>query len=275
MLDELLESLNSDDGVTREDALRDAGALPSRAKLQLYIMAVDRYRRQSGRYAFKAGLYVVLFLLWLLAVQFSPEPWHLVLFWCMLATFLANAVLNKSPDNGRRQLVLLGQNLEDVRFVLPLLRLLYEPTHDKPDPVLADVLKRLLPRLRYRDAKHWKTEDRSLLLLPLQNRGDADLTLCALRALEQVGDENAIPIVERLASMFMSDARIADAARECLPYLRTNVEQSRQSQTLLRATQPVFDLGVSLLRPAHQDFDDESVNELVLPVSHHAADAAE
>jgi hypothetical protein len=263
MLKELLDNLGSSDYVTREDALRDASALPSRAKLKLFNMAAERYQRQRRHYAWKSGIYLSLFTLWFIGMQFVAESLQAGLFWGMIGGFIANGVLNRSPEQARRQMVLLGQNIQDVRFVLPLLHLLYEADSERPDPVLADVLKRLLPSLRYDDVKHWRPAERALLLLPLENRSDPELTLCMLQALEQVGDERAIPLVAKLAGMRLYDPRISPAAQECLPYLYAHMEQQWQAQTLLRPTDAITDGTDNLLRPADTDTDDKPSDELL------------
>jgi hypothetical protein len=150
---------------------------------------------------------------------------------------------------------------------VPLLRLLYEPETKAADPVLAGALLRLLPRLQYSDTKRWRSDDRRLLLLPLENRFDPELTLCMLKTLEQVGDETALPLVRQLAGMRLYDPRISQAAHECLPYLTAHAEQVRQAQTLLRATDTVTTSPDDLLRPAHYDTDHEPYEELLRPDS--------
>jgi hypothetical protein len=272
-LRDLLDNLGSGDDILRESALRDAGGLPPDAKLKLFRMAARRYRRQQRRYRSRNFIYILLFVLWLIGVALIganslPEDWYGALWTGMIGGFIANSLVNRPPTRARQQLTVLGQNIDDVRFVVPLLRLLYEAEAERPDPVLADVLKRLLPQLQYRDTRRWSHEDRSLLLTPLENRSDPELTLCVLRALEQVGDESAVPTVEKLAAMRLYDPRIAPAARECLPFLYAHVEQLHLAQTLLRPTDSITDSPDNLLRPATGDADNEAYEELLRPDSH-------
>jgi hypothetical protein len=260
VLTQLLQSLDSKDSTTREGALRDASALPFRAKLQLFRMAAERYRRQRRRYAMRGGAYIAIFIFAICASPWVPSDWLLPL---LIAGFVVNSIWNRSPEQARQQMALLGQNINDPRFVLPVLKLLYGPEMEKPDPVLTDVLKRLLPQLTLRDAKRWSREEKALLLEPLENRSDPELTLCMLKALEQVGDEDAAPLVRKLAAMRLYDERIALAARDCLPYLYSNTQQLRQAQTLLRASEARVQTAETLLRPAHAAPANEPSDELL------------
>jgi hypothetical protein len=74
------------------------------------------------------------------------------------------------------------------------------------------------------------------------------LKIAALRALEQVGDETALPVVEKLAKS-AGDTQVRFAAQECLPFLQQRADQVRVEQTLLRASGPGSSADV-LLRPA-------------------------
>lgn len=78
---------------------------------------------------------------------------------------------------------------------------------------------------------------------------DADLILAILRALEQVGDEKALPAVERLVEIEPYH-KVGRAAEACLPALRQRVEQARLAQTLLRPASAPNAPSEVLLRPA-------------------------
>ena len=54
-----------------------------------------------------------------------------------------------------------------------------------------------------------------------------------LKALEQVGDENAMPYVEKLAAA-SSDGRVLEAARSCLDYLFQTRIKNNVGRILLR-----------------------------------------
>ena len=87
---------------------------------------------------------------------------------------------------------------------------------------------------------------------PVIQGADA-LRIAALKALEQVGDSTAIPIVERLAQikpLTPGQAKVQQAAIECLPMLRANCGEVEAARTLLRASQADTARPDTLLRPA-------------------------
>ena len=90
---------------------------------------------------------------------------------------------------------------------------------------------------------------KTLLFLLDKPNNDAPLTYSVLRALQQIGDDTAIPVVERLARS--QRGNVAEWANETLVYLRDRSDQKRQSQTLLRASGASESIGHdALLRPA-------------------------
>lgn len=113
----------------------------------------------------------------------------------------------------------------------------------------AEALKQLLPRVQASDRQYISPAEMDTLLKHLEDQ-DYRLTLSILKALEQIGDEKALPKVEHIAeakSGYLADVVIA--AQECLPFLRLRAEQSRQANTLLRASEAAT-APEMLLRPA-------------------------
>lgn len=100
-------------------------------------------------------------------------------------------------------------------------------------------LIRLLPQMHASDASVLTARQRERLFVAMTG-SSVDLTLAALRALEQIGDHHALPVVEALATgrsqTARRDWRVQEAAQACLPFLRLRAEQHRASQTLLRAS---------------------------------------
>ena len=87
-----------------------------------------------------------------------------------------------------------------------------------------------------------------------------NLLLAILAALEQVGDEAAVPYVKRLAdsrAITREQRRIQQKAEACLPYLESCANQRRGSQTLLRASSIDSTRPEILLRPASGNTDTE------------------
>jgi hypothetical protein len=123
---------------------------------------------------------------------------------------------------------------DDVRAVGPLAEAL-GPGDRQVREIAAAALTRLLPRLRPADAGLLNGNQRRCLYRAL-NGENTDLILAILKAFEAVGDDAALPHVERLASGRGRAAKslpIQRAAQECLPFLRERLEKERGARTLL------------------------------------------
>src|SRR5207247_827631 len=116
-------------------------------------------------------------------------------------------------------------------------------------------LRRMIPQLRADQADLLtKDQKRALLMLLQTPYADFDMVLSILKALEQVGDESAMPAVEKLAAQ--SVTKVRRAAEECLHHLRLSAKRARQVQTLLRASCGSNLIAPeALLRPADVFFD--------------------
>lgn len=128
---------------------------------------------------------------------------------------------------------------DDVRAVGPLIDAL-KSSDRQTRAVIENALIRLLPRLLAADSEILNVEQRNVLYRALQGM-NTELILAILRAFEQVGDGNAIPYVDRLASgmgkgQVVRDKRVREAAQMCLPFLAARLSRQRGSQTLLRAS---------------------------------------
>jgi hypothetical protein len=128
-------------------------------------------------------------------------------------------------------------NLEDIRLVGPLVELLkFEDAGIKR--LAGETLIKLLPRLKASDAFLLNTTQRALLCKALMARVNAEsFRIAILKAFEQVGDSTCLATVQRLADGEIAneaEARVRDAARECVPYLQARLEQEKAAQSLLR-----------------------------------------
>jgi hypothetical protein len=97
--------------------------------------------------------------------------------------------------------------------------------------------------------------NQALLIILAFPYKDVELTLAALKTLEQIGDASVIATVERLAAeppATPNMKRVREAAKECLPYLRIHSDELKQAQTLLRPSETAASGTESLLRPAAQ-----------------------
>ncbi|CEK12984.1 hypothetical protein CWRG_00301 [Chthonomonas calidirosea] len=98
-------------------------------------------------------------------------------------------------------------------------------------------LRRLLPQVKASDAKYINNEQMNALLLLLAS-SDSEMQVAILKALEQIGDERALVVVEQLATSDLPEvkAEVRDAARACLPYLHAKARLAAERATLLRGT---------------------------------------
>ena len=151
---------------------------------------------------------------------------------------------------------------------------------DLPNIPLQNLAKQrlieLLPTLRISDAALVNREDRSslvrLLTLSPKNlrrrvlreafsrpayRREVDLRIAILKAFEQIGGEQEIAIVERLADPssrlsgpLIVPQEIREAAQACLPFVRLHASMERANSQLLRASSAPTSPSEILLRPA-------------------------
>ena len=131
----------------------------------------------------------------------------------------------------------------------------------KQRPAIRDALTRLLPQLRANDAYLLTSNMRNRIRTWLGEQVNTDwnilcsddLRIAALKALEQVGDTDDIPVVTRLANMHAQTSeqtRVKQAAIECLPMLKAHCGETAAARTLLRAANAEDARPETLLRAA-------------------------
>jgi hypothetical protein len=144
---------------------------------------------------------------------------------------------------------------DNVQGISPLAEAL-----EWPEPAIREMaaksLIRLLPQLNASDAGLLTVTARGCLYrcLRMGNARKEEPLLCAiLKALEQVGDEAALPYVKRLAeghAVTRAQKRVQQKALECLPFLESGASQRRGSDILLRPSSSDSAQPDILLRPA-------------------------
>jgi hypothetical protein len=129
---------------------------------------------------------------------------------------------------------------------------------DKNMRMLASsALQDILPQLQASDDHLMNAEQRSKLYNVLKRarfKQDTLLMVAILKALEQIGDEKALPMVENLSKIEPRNGMersVKAAALECLPALTERVEKQRRAQTLLRPAAAPDNPAEVLLRPVH------------------------
>jgi len=141
-------------------------------------------------------------------------------------------------------------------------------TNSETNRAMRTALTHLLPRLQASDARLLNTAQRARLNQELARgrqalnpawdgtsrvEARAALDVAILKAWEQVGDEHALPIVQKLAAQSArtsAQKKVQQAAQSCLPYLEARAGEQRATQTLLRAADTPTESGNVLLRAA-------------------------
>jgi len=235
--------------------MRRASALPPKALLRLAQRETKRYRRRwwtihlltFGYVAACVGTLIVSYL------NDGPQtdPGTLLLFFVLLPLFVAVSFGERYvPTRAHRSIAQLIEDASDFRFLSIFLSMLKEITWQvgwAPDPVIylsmRNAFRRLVLEIMEGNPRQipFKERHQALSFVLEAPYKDVDLTLSVLKALEQIGDESLIPVVEKLAKerpATREAEEIQEAARACLPFLRLHAEDARQAKTLLRAADP-------------------------------------
>jgi len=229
------------------------------AQLKLLEQEEKRHQQPGMRIGFLAASWgiIVPFTVFQLWHSLTQHHWPYGVLWglvTLLGTQLHRLSLSPTQTDAARKLA----KHNDVRGVGRLAEAL-----EWPDPdikiVAARALTRILPRLCATDAGLLSSGQRTILYRRLSScHSDerSDLQIAILKALQQVGDEAAVPHVERLAgpsALGFRQKQVQQAAIDCLPFLIDRAAQLRVSQSLLRASSATPSATDGLLRPADGD----------------------
>lgn len=258
----VLQHLNSATTPIQEEAKRYALSLEPDRLLRLTQLEADNYRKKQR--GFQSITYAAL--LASLAIGFAltlyrdpsgfPYAMTLLAGVCLSLVVVSTVLM---PVRAHRSLYNILGALRDPRFIGPILTMLHpdtvtgsteaSTTGDYAKRRLTLALREILPQLKASDRLSREEMLGLLSLLHPPHSGNFHLVLSVLKALEQVGDEMAIPAVTALTSP-RKPALIRRAASECLPYLLARAEQQRLERTLLRASQSASHaIPETLLRP--------------------------
>ena len=130
--------------------------------------------------------------------------------------------------------------------------------------IAAETLQQLLPRLKANDVVYLTAEQRNALLMIAFQNHSPRLQIALLQALAQIGNAQALPVVEHL--MRHEDPTVRAQAEACLPFLHLRVREATERTTLLRSGTaiPTADRE-KLLRPALESTGSASKDDLLRP----------
>lgn len=267
-MQQLLNQLNSRNPTICDAALRTARALLPGELLQLVLLESRNRRALNSRgWAVYIGA-STLFMAYMTIFHISDGWAGLYTAFAIAFAGMCQTAYANRFNQARIQIGILLSEVEDSRFIAPILRLQSGLSNDETKE-LRTAVKRLLPQIRADHAQTWSKEDKAALLLPLRSPdNDKELTLGCLKALEQVGDASTIPAVRRLLEKMYPakwEDEIAVAAQECLLYLQSNTGRFQQAETLLRASEPATVRPDILLRPAQPAPDTTPAEQLLRP----------
>ncbi len=254
-LPQLLSELNDRDAKRRNAALETARKLSAEQLLELAQLESNFYKKGRRSALLIIGSISAIVVILLLLTYFVLHiRFPFIVF--NLFTWMTPVMAALIPKNGRRNVAKLISDTEDVRLLGTTLTMLHKSDDNEVRRLCVVTLKRLLPLVRADQANLLSPGQREILLQQLKHPySDTILTLDVLKALQQIGDERAIPIVEELTiqpQFVPSDIalQVQNAAIECLPYLRISAERQKMASTLLRGSGEPVNPDI-LLRPAH------------------------
>jgi HEAT repeat protein len=260
-LTQILKGLYSKKPVERQQAQQALRSLKPE-EIEALIALLNHDERLTGyRIGVRLGIGFPIYVGLLFVFVFSlarfavPLPVVLVLLGTVTLLgfrFLLHWVFRSSLYTRRQRQVLLGlAELNDLRGVGPLLEALTFPDTQVRTSA-AKALVSLLPQLPCLEGSQLNPELRPNLhaaLTSTERAQDTPLLLALLRLVEKVGTEADMGMVEYLAHMAKTE-EARQAAQACLPLMRARIEQTRNEQTLLRATTSPEVVAGELLRPA-------------------------
>lgn len=264
-----LRGLNCYKRENRDTTLRQISGLSPEHLMQLMREGARLY---SKRYRLSTCVELVLlvaslpialllFVSFEMSIRMSGLPFFLVVFLAVGWHFCT------VPWRMYRALVGILEHTEDLKLIGPAISMYIRPDGPLRTRIaLGKTLCRLLPQLRSSHAALFTGSQKQDLLRLLSIGASTDnadeksvivsVTLQTLKALEQIGDESAIPAVQNLASPILNqNMMVRQAASECLEYLRLNAGKQREMQTLLRASAATTAAPDTLLRPASGSMD--------------------
>jgi hypothetical protein len=218
----------------------------------------ERYQQPGMRYGFLVASWLVIvpYTTWQSIAHLADRNWLTGLIFGGMAagtTQLQRLTLSFEQSNLIRKLA----DARDPSSIGPLAEALEWPDARTQD-IAIRTLTVLLRRARASDAPRISAAQRACLYRRLKwssvrKPRERELMLSLLKALEQIGDQAAIPYVMALlenTGQTSDQKKVIEAARQCLPYLQQNAEQINYRSTLLRPSSAAAASPETLLRSA-------------------------
>ncbi len=202
-----------------------------------------RQRRQpTMRLGFLLASYVIIvpYLAFQAANAFQQRLWPLGVL-CSVLAMATTQLYRFTLTRDQQRLADRLARMEDVRAIGQLAEIQAWPDARMARMARAGLI-RLLPQMQAGDARLLDVRQRAFLYQRLrlsEARANPEFLLAILKALEQIGDTDAVPYVEALAHSeppTLRERQVKQAAEECLPYLLECAQHNRDSQVLLRAS---------------------------------------
>jgi len=211
------------------------------------MIAQLRMEIETARRARRAKQIRTILLLVSATAFFALQGVHL--FWFLWLFFPLSGAWDRERSASRKTIQRLSEAW-DPRAI-GVLAVVAQERDVELSHLAQQALINLLPRVRASDAGFVDAEGMKALIELLREDYD-ELRLALLKALEQIGDERAIPMVTDLRDAPRVNLDVRQAAAECLPALENRVRIARESATLLRASSALnpADARAALLRPA-------------------------
>lgn len=222
------------------------------AAVDYWVQELEREIRAYRRWKWRRNVRRVMRIGFVLAVlvAFATRHAHAFPFWVF--GLIAGGAAADAAAGRREQVAGRLAETNDPRAV-SVLAIACRDGDEATRPVAERGLMNILPKLQASDARHVNEDGMDALIGLLSRWHDYGLVVAILKALEQIGDERAIPAVQYMTwqqTRSANAAAVVEAARHCLPFLHDRADKARERTTLLRAAENPADPAESLLRPA-------------------------
>lgn len=185
-----------------------------------------------------------------------PDAIQVMLIMLMLPSAFCSILIFRVRDHLARSAKIFA-DIHDVRSVAPLL----SAVHSLDSAALQQFTKMmtlLLPQITASDAELIDSSNKAVLYVSVRKNWeylagtDAEKNayrLAALHAITQIGDEKAVKPLEKILDDGLERTEIKHAAQIALDAVKQRAEQTKESQTLLRASSDNA-ADATLLKPA-------------------------